>query len=97
MWVWCACIHCYLSYAAVSLGVVPEKEALEGVPLFSKGNEAVTVDPKESQESLSARVAQQTNTLMSLIKAHESQICPKQRQSGWERDSAQSQRGCRSA
>ena len=88
MWVWCACVHC-ISYAAVSLGVVPEKEALEGVPLFSKGSEAVTVDPKESQESLSAQVAQQTNTLMSLIKAHESQ-------SGWERDSAQSQRGCRS-
>ena len=80
---WCACVHCYLSYAAVSLGVVPEKEALVGVPLFSKGSEAVKGDPKESPESSSARVAQQTNTLMSLIKAHESLSAPSKASRVW--------------
>ena len=53
----------------VSLGKMPGEEALKGTPLFSKGKEA---DATEIREPTSTRVAQQTNTLMSLINAHES-------------------------
>ena len=53
----------------VSLGKMPGEEALKGTPLFSKGKEA---DATEIREPMSTRVAPQTNTLMSLINAHES-------------------------
>ena len=56
-------------FIAVSLGKMPGEEALKGTPLFSKGEKAgatVTLEPT------SGRVAQQANTLMSLINAHKS-------------------------
>ena len=80
---WGVCIHSYLSYATVSLGELPGKETLEGVPLFSKESETVTVDPEDPQESASVRVAQQTNTLMSLITVHESPSAPSKASRVW--------------
>ena len=52
-----------------SLGKIPGEEELKDAPVFPQ------TEHKEAggeQESSSARVAQQTNTLMSLIKAHDS-------------------------
>ena len=47
---------------------MPGEEALKGAPLISTAKETT---PKEAQESTSLRAAQQANTLMSLISAHE--------------------------
>ena len=79
----CVCVQFYFFYATVTLGVVPGKDTLTGVPLFSKESGSVTGAPKESQESSSARVAQKTNTLMSLIKAHESLNAPSKSSRVW--------------
>ena len=68
----CLWIHGRFSHVAVSLRVLTEKETLQGVPVFAKKDESVAVAPEVSSEASSARVAQQTSTLMSLLMAHES-------------------------
>ena len=69
-WTWVR-ILLYPSFDIVtaSLGKTPGEEELKDAPVFPQ------TEHKEAggeQESSSARVAQQTNTLMSLIKAHDS-------------------------
>ena len=53
----------FYSLVTVSLGKMPGEDALKGAPLFPK---AKVADPKEPREPTYTRVAQQTNTLMSL-------------------------------
>ena len=69
MWQNGAGIQLYPFYVTASLGKLPGEDELKDTPVFpqTKDKEAV-----EDQDSSSARVAQQTNTLMSLIKAHDS-------------------------
>ena len=55
-----------------SLGKLPGEDALKGVPLFSTSKEVVATVPKDLGESNADRAAQQTSTLMSLVKVHES-------------------------
>ena len=59
----------FYSFVTVSLGKFPGSDALESVPLFPTLKEA---DPNEPRDPADTRVVQQTNTLMSLINAHES-------------------------
>ena len=59
----------FYSFLTVSFGKLPGSDALESVPLFPTSKEA---DSNEPRDPAAARVVQQTNTLMSLINAHES-------------------------
>ena len=54
------------------MGELPREDALKGAPVFPDAKEAGDGGKKEPQDATAVRVAQQTNTLMSLIKAHES-------------------------
>ena len=62
----------YVFYVTVAIGELPREDALKGAPVFPDAKEAGDGGKKEPQDATAVRVAQQTNTLMSLIKAHES-------------------------
>ena len=62
-------IQSYPSYVTASLGKLPGEDELKDAPVFPQTKDK---EVGEIQESASARVAQQTNTLMSLINAHDS-------------------------
>ena len=59
-------------YVIVAIGEFPREDALKGTPVFPDAKEAGDGGKKEPQDATAVHVAQQTNTLMSLIKAHES-------------------------
>ena len=59
----------FFDIATASLGKIPGEDELKDTPVFSQKEHK---EAGEKQESSSARVAQQTNTLMSSIKAHDS-------------------------
>ena len=62
-------IQLYPLYVTASLGKLPGEDELKDTPVFPQTKDKEAAEDKESS---SARVAQQTNTLMSLIKAHDS-------------------------
>ena len=69
-------LHLLLSYVTVSLGKVPSGGALEALPTFSEKDGAQKEKADESSpkhkdnDPPAARVAQQANTLMSLLNAN---------------------------
>ena len=55
----------------MAIGEFLRRDALQGAPVFPDAKEAGDGGKKEPQDAMAVCVAQQTNSLMSLIKAHE--------------------------